>query len=200
MNRPRKQESAEGLSFCRFYAIFVLVINMEKNLPVRKPLRMGHYNYNTPGAYFLTFCTHNRKQSLSRIVGAIHESPETHLTPLGQIVDEVIRNIPEHLHITIDHYVVMPNHVHILATITQEDGMWAIHESPLQKRSIISKTIGYVKANTSKKAKRQYGDTTLWQRGYYDHVVRNQEDYNALAQYIQENPLRWELDKLYTQE
>ena len=169
-------------------------------MPFRKPLRMSHYDYNTPGAYFLTFCTHNRKHFLSRIVGAIHESPDTQLTTCGKILDAVMQNIPAHLHVTIDRYVIMPNHVHLIAVITEEDALREIRESPLQSRSIMSKLIGYIKMNASKAIRQHYGDVTVWQRGYHDHVIRNQEDYVSLAEYIQTNPLRWELDKLYTEE
>ena len=173
---------------------------MEKSLPVRKPLRLPGYDYNTPGAYFLTFCTYNRKHFLSRIVGANHESPEPHLTICGKIVDTVIQAIPSHLHVTIDQYVIMPNHVHLIAVITEEDVLQDIRESPLQSRSIMSKLIGYIKMNTSKAIRLHYGNVAVWQRGYHDHVIRNQADYTALSEYIQTNPLRWELDKLYTEE
>ena len=109
---------------------------MKDLLPKRKPLRMSHYDYNTPGAYFLTFCTHDRKHSLSHIVGAIHESPEPRLTVCGKIVDAVIQNIPQHLPVTIDRYVIMPNHVHLIAVISEEDALRAIHESPLRQKSL----------------------------------------------------------------
>ena len=173
---------------------------MDNKLPVRKPLRMSHYDYNTAGGHFLTFCTHNRKHFLSRIVGAIHESPEIQLTACGHIVDAILQNIPPHLHVTIDRYVIMPNHVHLIAVITEDDTLRAIRESPLHSRTIISNLIGYIKMNASKAIRRHYGDITVWQRGYYDHVVRNHADYMALAEYIQTNPLRWELDKLYSAE
>ncbi len=170
---------------------------MDKILPERKALRMPHYDYNTPGAYFLTFCTHNRKPFLSRIVGAIQESPEPQLMECGKIVEAIIQRIPEHLCVSIDHFVIMPNHVHLIAVITEEASQRAILESPLQSRSIISKLIGYIKMNASKAIRQRYGDVTVWQRGYYDHAIRNREDYVALAEYIQTNPLRWKLDKLY---
>ena len=173
---------------------------MEKQLPVRKPLRMAHYDYNTPGAYFLTFCTHNRKQLLSRIEGAIHKSSGSQLTTSGKIVYAVIQNIPEYLYVTIDRYVIMPNHVHLIAVITEEDVLREICESPLRSRSIISKLIGYIKMNASKAIRQHYGDINVWQRGYHDHVIRNQEDYVALAEYIETNPLRWQLDKLYSED
>ena len=173
---------------------------MENKLPARKSLRLSHFDYNMPGAYFLTFCTHSRKHFLSRIVGAIHESPEPQLTNCGKIVDAVMQNIPAHLHVTIDQYVIMPNHVHLIAVITEGDVLREICESPLQSRTIMSKLIGYIKMNASKAIRQHYGDVTIWQRGYHDHVIRNQEDYTALAEYIETNPIRWELDKLYTEE
>ena len=161
---------------------------------------MSYYDYNTPGAYFLTFCTHNRKHFLSRIVGAIHESPKTQLTTCGKIVDAVMQNIPAHLHVTIDHYVIMPNHVHLIAVITEEDVLREIRESPLRSRSIMSKLIGYIKMNASKAIRQRYGDVVVWQRGYHDHAIRNQEDYVVLAEYIQTNLIRWKLDKFYSEE
>ena len=63
----------------------------------------------------------------------------------------------------------------------------------------MSKLIGYIKMNASKAIRQYYGDVTVWQRGYHDHVIRNQEDYTALAAYIETNPIRWELDKLYAE-
>ena len=190
-----------------------LVMHMENQMPVRKPLRMSQYDYNTPGAYFLTFCTHDRKQFLSRIVGAIHESPEMQLTASGKIVETILQNIPKHLHVSIDRYVIMPNHIHVsidryvimpnhihlIAVITEEDVLREIRESPLRSRSVVSKLIGYIKMNASKAIRQHYGDVSVWQRGYYDHVIRNEADYLALVEYIQTNPLRWELDKLYSE-
>ena len=82
---------------------------------------------------------------------------------------------------------------------TRANRLRAIRESPLQSRTIISKMIGYIKMNASRAIRQHYGDVVVWQRGYHDHVIRNQEDYVALAEYIQTNPIRWELDKLYTE-
>ena len=172
---------------------------MENKLPVRKNMRLREFDYNTPGAYFITFCTHNRSNILSRIVGAIQESPVSQLTACGVIVDAVIQSIPEHLHVTIDRYVIMPNHVHLIVVIAESDVLRAIRESPLQGRSIVSKAVGYIKMNASKAIRQQYGDVTVWQRGYHDHVIRNQDDYEMIAKYIHENPLRWELDKFYSE-
>ena len=115
------------------------------------------------------------------------------------IVDSVIRSVPERFNVTLDRYVIMPNHVHLIVMISEEDARRTIPESPLQGRSIISKVVGYIKMNASKAIRQQYGDVTVWQRGYHDHVIRNQADYEMIAKYIYENPLRWELDKFYSE-
>ena len=161
----------------------------------RKLLRLQEYDYNTQGAYFITICTHNRQKTLSQIVGAIHESPTSTLTTCGKIVDAVIKNIPQHIGVTVDRYVIMPNHVHLMLLI--EDEPRAIHESPLQRRSAISNAVGYLKMNASKMIHKRFGDGPVWQRGYYDHVIRNERDYMEIAKYIDENPLRWHLDCYY---
>ena len=92
-----------------------------KELPQRKRLRLKNFDYSTPGAYFITICTYNRKCMLSRVVGAIHESPEIELTDYGKITDETIRNIPERYKATVDRYVIMPNHIHLIIIITDDE-------------------------------------------------------------------------------
>ena len=173
---------------------------MKTELPVRKRLRIENYDYSTPGAYFITFCTHDRRNMLSSIVRAIHESPVPQLTLCGKLVDNVIQNIPQHLHVAVDQYVIMPNHVHLILIIAEENVIHSIRQSPLRSRSIISKAVGYIKMNASKEIRQHYGNITVWQRGYHDHVIRNQEDYEMIAKYIDENPVRWELDRLYREE
>ncbi len=63
---------------------------------------------------------------------------------------------------------------------------------------MILKVIGYIKMNVSKDIHTRFGDTTIWQRSFYDHIIRNQEDYNKIASYIEHNPLRWQFDELYS--
>lgn len=83
----------------------------------------------------------------------------------------------------------------ILSTI-----VGAIHESPLQSRSVVSKVVGYIKMNSSKEIHKHFGDITVWQRGFHDHIIRNKNDYDKIAKYISENPLRWELDCFFNQD
>jgi len=175
-------------------------MDKEKKLPKRKLLRLKNFDYSTPGAYFITLCTHNRKCILSRVVGAIHESPELKLTDYGRIINEVIQNIPQRYKSSINSYVVMPNHIHLIVMINDREELRAIRESPLRGRSVISKLIGYIKMNSSKEIHNLYGDTIVWQRGFHDHIIRDRQDYEKIAKYIYENPLRWKHDCFYVEE
>ena len=93
---------------------------MDRRLPQRKRLRLPEHDYAQPGYYFITICTRERKQealcSIEPAVGAIiNRPPRISLTPLGRIVDETIRAIPDHYPgISVDQYVVMPDHVHLI--------------------------------------------------------------------------------------
>ena len=172
----------------------------EKEFPTRKRLRLKDFDYNTPGAYFITICTYNRKCLLSHIVGAIHESPETELTEYGKILDDVIRNLPERYNAYIDSYVIMPNHVHLVIVINESAETRAILESPLRSRSAISKTVGYIKMNASKKIRLRHENIVIWQRGFHDHVIRDYRDYEKITKYIYENPSVWQFDCFYAEQ
>ena len=173
-----------------------------KELLKRKRLRLQDYDYSTPGAYFITVSTHQKQKTLSRIVGAIHESPETELTEYGKIVQYYIEQLSTRFSLSVDGYVIMPNHIHIILILSETGDARAIRESPLreQTRSKISKAIGYVKMNASKQIRQKFGVAHVWHRGYHDHIIRNASDYESIAKYVAENPLRWELDCFYSPE
>ncbi len=168
------------------------------NLPKRKPTRLKEYNYSTPGAYFITICTHNRKCLFSNIVGAIHELPENQLTEYGEYVEQIIEILPERFNVSIPKYVIMPNHIHLIIEINNnDDEKRAIRESPLQyQRSIIDKIVGFLKMNVSKKIHNTYSDK-IWQRSFHDHIIRGEKDYRKIWEYIDTNPLKWESDCFY---
>ena len=182
-------------------------MDKEKEFPKRKRLRLEKFDYSTPGAYFITVCTHNRECTLSRVVGAIHESPEIQLTEYGKIIDRIINEIPLRFAATIDRYVIMPNHIHFIIVISNKKEIRAIRESPLRvcdetyvrARSIVSKIIGYVKMNASKEIHKIFGNACVWQRGFHDHVIRNRSDYEKIYKYVCENPLVWQYDCFYTE-
>ena len=170
--------------------------------PARKNSRLKNWDYSSPGAYFITFCSHSRKNIFSRIVvGAIHESPEkykdflyeyseSYLTHYGKTVQYFINRIPEKFNVCVSDYVIMPNHIHMIVWIEER----AIRESPLRTRSLISKIVGYVKMNSSREIHSFSPDITVWQRNYHDHIIRNDEDYFRIAEYIFNNPGKWSED------
>ena len=170
------------------------------SFPKRKNVRLKEYNYSSNGSYFITLCVQDKKKFLSKVrVGAIHESPEVELTKYGLTVREVIETVEERFNVKIDEYVIMPNHVHIIITIN-ENVERAIHESPLREsRSLISKIVGYIKMNSSKVIHKFDKDLKLWQRSYYDHIIRNDAYYLEKYNYIHNNPLKWNEDEYYIQ-
>ena len=170
------------------------------NLPNRKPTRLKEYDYSQNGAYFITICTHNRKCILSNIVGAIHESPENKLTQYGKFAEQIIEILPNRFNVSIPKYVIMPNHIHLIIEIYNDYEKRAIRESPLQyHRSVIDKMIGFLKMNVSKKIHNTYSGN-IWQRSYHDHIIRGEEDYQKIWEYIDTNVIRWEKDCFYNDE
>ncbi len=166
-------------------------------LSKRKSTRLNGYDYSAPGAYFVTICTHNRKHLFSNIVGAIHESPENKLTQYGEFVELIIETLPDKFNVSIPKYVIMPNHIHLIIEIYRDNDQRAIRESPLQyQRSVIDKMVGFLKMNVSKKIHNTYSDK-IWQRSYHDHIIRGEQDYQKIWEYIDTNPLKWELDCFY---
>ena len=164
---------------------------MENELPKRKLLRWRGFDYNRHGTYFVTFCTHERKNTLSHIVGAIHESPAPELTEYGNLVEKFIKETEKRFGVSVDRYVIMPNHVHLVLVVEASEECPSI--PPIQARSLLSKIIGYIKANTAKEIHKRDEGVVIWQRGFYDRVVRNREEYNEIIKYIRENPLCWQM-------
>ena len=170
---------------------------MPANLPVRKHCRLKEYDYSQNGKYFITICSFKRKNIFSDIVGAIHESPEVKLKPCGKIADNVIKQLEDRFQIVVDNYVIMPNHIHLIISIENQGIMRAIPESPLQGRSLISKIVGYLKMNVSKEIHKIQSDENIWQRSFYDHIIRNEQDFKKYWDYTLKNPYTWKSDKLY---
>jgi len=163
------------------------------NLPKRKPTRLKNFDYSQNGYYFITICTHNRKNLFSNIVGAIHESPEIELNQNGKMVDNYIRQLNDRFGLIVDKYVIMPNHIHLIIAINER----SIRESTLRKRSIISNAIGYLKMNVSRNIHKNGYSSQIWQRSFHDHIIRNENDYLKIWEYIQNNPAKWREDCFY---
>ena len=164
-------------------------------LPQRKTIRLKEYDYNTPGVYFLTMCTENRRCILSRIVGTgVLDGPKIELLPCGEVVERILLQIGSfYKHILIEDFVIMPNHVHILLKITED----AAKENTIStaQNTAVSRFVSTLKRFTH----REWGGG-IWQPRSYDHVIRDQDDFEIHRKYIKENPSGWEKDELYSRE
>lgn len=167
------------------------------NLPKRKSTRLADYDYSSEGAYFITICTHNRKNLFSNIVGAIHESPENKLNSNGEIVDFYIQKLNNRFELKVEKYIIMPNHIHLIVIIEKSER--SIRESTLQKRALISKAMGYLKMNVSRDIHKNGYAKNIWQRSFNDHIIRDQHDYLKIWNYIDTNPQKWNNDCFYVE-
>ena len=166
-----------------------------KNFPRRKSLRLPEYEYSSAGAYFITLCCNNRRCLFGDNIDA-----QVRLNPLGEICGEAWREIPDHFSaVELDEYVIMPNHLHGILLIKDER---ARHASPLQPQGNDLPKLGHVVASfksvVSRRIRRLPGSAELkiWQRNYYEHVIRNNVSLNEIRTYIANNPPNWAEDQL----
>lgn len=159
--------------------------------PKRKQNRIKEYDYSQNGAYFVTICTKNRKNTLCNIVGeGLCALPNIELTAIGKEIEKSIRYINENYQsVYVGKYVVMPNHIHLMIMINRETG--GDGTPPLQD------IIGRFKSYTTNRFN-EINDTEndiFWQRSFHDHIIRNERDHLEVWNYIDINPLKWEQDK-----
>lgn len=154
---------------------------MNKNLPQRKDIRLKYYDYSLEGYYFITICTKNKECILSTIKLSRYKTYKSVLTELGEKVDKYLNTIKAiYLNVIIDEYIIMPNHIHMILIINKKEN------------SSISKIIQQFKGMVTKDLK-----YSIWQKLFYEHIIRNEKEYFMIKQYIINNPYNWEKDKYY---
>ena len=176
-------------------------IKMQK-LHCRKSIRLKNYDYSSNGYYFVTICVQNREKLFGEIVGATlcgrPNNPDKIITKWLLELENKFNDIK------IDEYIIMPNHIHFIIKRTGDHtGSMGDHTGSPLLRDII----GWFKTMTTneyiagvKSGKFIPFKGRLWQRNYYEHIIRNYDDYISIAEYIQNNPLKWEYDKLFVSE
>ncbi len=162
-------------------------------LSQRVPTRLRYYDYNNAGAYFVTICTMGKKCILSKIVGTgVLDCPQPELTEYGKIAEKYIKSMGEfYKHISIDGYVIMPNHIHIMLVIKECETI----KNDSRSNSAYSRFVSTFKRFCNK----EYG-RNIWQARSNDHIIRNEHDYEKHMKYIYENPLKWTSDEMYINE
>ena len=165
---------------------------MDDKLPKRKHPRLKNFDYSKSGAYFITICTHNKQCLLSQIVGQGLTPAENRYTTYGEIAKEQLFLLEKRYpSVKIDQYVIMPNHIHAIIVLNDAAGA-----SP---RPTITDVICAYKSLTTRECKRIKAIDKVFQTSFYEHVIRGQDDYAEIAEYIANNPKRWELDQLYSE-
>ena len=167
------------------------------NADRRRSTRLPRFDYTRQGAYFVTLCTLHRACLFGDILNG-----EMQLNEIGKSAHRMWEEIPIHFpHVEIDASVIMPNHVHGVIVIPNAP-VGATHASPLPsgppKRSL-GAIIGAYKSAVSRHANRlglSSGSSgrSIWQRNYYDHVIRDDAALTRIRQYIADNPFRWAED------
>jgi REP element-mobilizing transposase RayT len=154
----------------------------------RKPLRFQGYDYSQPGAYFVTVCTDDRRCLFGQIIGGVVQ-----LSKFGSAVEACWQALTQHYsHVELDSFVVMPNHIHGIVRLT--DGA-AIDERG-KTRHGLPEIIRAFKAFSSRQINAlRHRTEPVWQRNYYEHIIRNEESLNQIREYIETNPLRWHIDR-----
>ena len=144
----------------------------------RKSPRIPGYDYSSSNYYFITICTHEHR--------CIFGLPNC-LNRIGRIAEKEIEDLNVHYeNISIDKYVVMPNHIHIILVI--EDSY---------KNPNLNQIVAQYKSGVTRKIREFLPNFKIWQRSYHDHVIRDQKGYEKIWTYIENNPLKWEEDCFY---
>ncbi len=181
----------------------------------RRSIRLKGFDYSTPGAYFVTINILGREC----LLGEISDST-MYLNSFGQAVEEVWNNLPNHYpNLELDAFVVMPNHVHAIFILTTNvgpglrpglevanindadgEGRPTLRVGPtknLKKRQPLTTMVGSLKSFSARRINQIRGLTgvPLWQEDYYEHIIRNEDELNAIREYIFNNPLGWDKDE-----
>jgi len=168
----------------------------------RRSIRLQGYDYSQAGAYFVTMCTRNRECLFGDIMDG-----EMRLNAIGHIViDEWVKTAEIRNEIELDEWVVMPNHFHGILVIDHRRGTArrAPTTTTMERfgkpvaRSMPTVIRSFKSAATKRiNEMRNTPGTKIWQRNYWEHVVRNASELTRLREYIQNNPIQWELDQLH---
>lgn len=182
------------------------------SLPRRRSIRLHGYDYGLQGMYFVTICTHHRKLLFGEITNG-----KMLLSPFGDMAHQEWEKIPERWpHITLGAFQVMPNHLHGILIIERpaSNRMIMSNESPEEypfsklqwaTRPVLGQVLGAYKSMVFKACRDYYqeqfpgvGLDNIWQRGFFERIIRNEVMFRNVTNYIIKNPKKWELDMLYS--
>jgi len=161
----------------------------------RRSVRLRDYDYAGPGAYFVTLCVHQKECWLGEISGG-----KMRMNEYGLIVMECWQWLSkQYQYVIVDKWIVMPNHSHGILVIPNDACRGGSRTAPTNanKSKPLGRLIGAFKTVSTKRINIIRGTlgVPFWQRNYYEHVIRNESELNAIRQYIADNPRQWDLDQ-----
>jgi REP element-mobilizing transposase RayT len=159
----------------------------------RQSIRLQGYDYSNQCAYFVTICTWSRENILGNVLNSAMQ-----LTSFGEIVMKCWEELPNHYkNIELDQFVIMPNHLHGIIWINGDIAGTGFKPAPTDKRHGLSEIVRALKTFSSRRINknRNISGTPVWQRNYFDRIIRNEKELTAIREYIINNPLQWELDE-----
>lgn len=180
---------------------------MNKPLSQRRTIRLSGYDYGQEGLYFVTICCQDKVCRFGKVVDG-----EMVLNQAGEIARQCWMDIPKHFpHIDLHEFIIMPNHIHGILEITQSIGVKNLSPESGTSFHSPSKTIGSVirgfkigvskwfrNNQTAKDFSPLQSPKSIWQRNYYEHIIRNEESHWNISEYIRNNPYNWASDDYYT--
>jgi len=161
-----------------------------------RSIRLKEYNYCQPGAYFVTVCAHHQECAFGDVIDG-----NMHLNECGQLVGrEWLKTFDIRKNLLLDQYIVMPNHFHGIIVMTA--GRGTLQRAPALEQfgkpvsNSLPTIIRLFKSTTTKQINewRKTPGMCLWQRNYYEHIIRNEDELNRVREYVANNPLQWEFD------
>ena len=167
-------------------------MNINGLFPQRRYIKLHTYDYTQQGAYFVTICTYEKQSLFGNIAGSSMQ-----LNPHGEIVTSCWKDIPLHYpEVSVEVFVVMPNHFHGIVVIDNVEGRSGSKPDPTRKHPLFE-IVRAFKTYSSRKINelRNSQGTPVWQRSYYEHVIRSEKEYQQISEYILFNPAKWETDR-----
>jgi REP element-mobilizing transposase RayT len=182
-------------------------MNNNPNIYHRRSIRLKGYDYSQAGLYFISICTQNKKCIFGEIIDDGNDIMVCVLNEYGRIVENAwIKTAEMRSNIYLDAFVIMPNHIHSIIHINTNTTVGAYCNTPLQHKSLFkspSNNIGAIirgyKSCVTKQINilRNSPGVPVWQRNYYEHIVRNEKSYHQILEYIKNNPIKWKDDEYY---
>lgn len=176
----------------------------------RHSIRLKNFDYSNTGYYFVTICSHEKEEIFGKIVGARRDAPQMKLNNNGKIIKNIWLSLPNYHFVILDEFCIMPNHIHLILVIRNKKQIkcrgvidHAQNESKMKNEGLINQTptlgqiIRFFKAKSTCEINKinQTPGLKIFQRNYFERIIRNQKELDKIREYIRLNPIMWSRDR-----